>query len=285
MDIRANLVLFLKGMLIGIANAIPGVSGGTLAFILGIYEDLTFAISKLPNSILKPKEFIKHLKIIIPVGLGAVLAIVLFLNLITYLFLNFSVPTKIFFVGLILGSLPLVASSIVKFNIKSFIAFFFGAFVMGVFAYFDFNALESTGVTYQGDFTAFYGIKLFICGVLAAAAMVIPGISGSLLLLILGEYENIAYFVKMFDILPIVSLGLGVVIGILVISKIITYLISRYRDMLFSFVLGIIIVSLLSLWPNVRAEGGVITLVLSILTLCIGFCLSIFMERLERKKN
>ncbi len=285
MDIRANLVLFLKGMLIGIANAIPGVSGGTLAFILGIYEDLTFAISKLPNSILKPKELINHLKIIIPVGLGAVLSIVLFLNLITYLFINFSVPTKIFFVGLILGSLPLVASSIVKFHIKSFIAFFFGAFVMGVFAYFDLNALESSGVTYQGDFTIFYGIKLFICGVLAAAAMVIPGISGSLLLLILGEYENIAYFVKMFDVLPIASLGLGVVIGILVISKIITYLISRYRDMLFSFVLGIIIVSLLSLWPDVRSEGGIITFVLSILTLCIGFCLSIFMERLERKKS
>lgn len=283
MNIRSNLVLFLKGMIIGIANAIPGVSGGTLAFILGIYEDMTFAISKLPNSIFKPKELIKHLKILVPVGLGVALSIVLFLNLITYLFLHFSVPTKIFFVGLILGSLPLIASSIVKFNIKSFIAFFFGAFVMGVFAYFDFNTLESTGITYQGDFTVFYGIKLFICGVLAATAMVIPGISGSLLLLILGEYENSAYFVKTFDVLPTAFLGAGVLIGILVMSKIITYLISRYRDTLFSFVLGIIVVSLLSLWPNVRGEGGIMTLMLSVLTLCVGFCLSIFMERLERK--
>lgn len=285
MNIRGSLVLFLKGMIIGIANAIPGVSGGTLAFILGIYEDMTFAISKLPNSILKPKELIKHLKILVPVGLGVALSIVLFLNLITYLFLHFSVPTKIFFVGLILGSLPLIASSIVKFSIKSFIAFFFGAFVMGVFAYFDFNTLESVGVTYQGDFTIFYGIKLFICGVLAAAAMVIPGISGSLLILILGEYENSAYFVKTFDLLPTAFLGAGVLIGILVMSKIITYLISRYRDTLFSFVLGIIVVSLLSLWPNVRGEGGIMTLMLSVLTLCVGFCLSIFMERLERKKS
>lgn len=283
MNIKSSIALFLKGMIIGIANAIPGVSGGTLAFILGIYEDLTFAISKLPSAIFKPKELINHLKILVPVGLGAVMSIVLFLNLITYLFLNVPIPTKIFFVGLILGSLPLVASSIIKFNIKAFMAFLFGAFVMGVFAYFDFNALESSGVTYKGDFTIVYGLKLFVCGVLAAAAMVIPGISGSLLLLILGEYENAAYFVKAFEILPILFLGAGVGIGILVISKIITYLISKYRDTIFAFVLGIIIVSLLSLWPDIRGEGNIITLALSVLTLSIGFCLSIFMERFEKK--
>jgi putative membrane protein len=328
MNIKNFIVLFVKGMFIGIANAIPGVSGGTLAFVLGVYEKLTFAISELPKSILRPREFLEHMKILVPIGLGAGISIVLFLSVITYLFSNFEVPTKIFFVGLILGSIPIISKSIIKFNFKAFVAFFFGALIMTGFAYFDINstvvnvegksvadianvelkksdnntsiifpetnvntatantsapASELKEVSNVDDITLLYGLKLFLCGLLAAISMVIPGISGSLLLLILGEYENIAYFVSTINIPPLICLGAGVIIGIFAISKLITYLLSKFRDILFSFVLGIIIVSLLSLWPNIVDTVGVLDLFLTVLSLCIGFCLSIIMERFERE--
>lgn len=284
MNIKETAILFIKGLAIGVANAIPGVSGGTLAFVLGIYEKLTFAISSLPSSIFKPKEFLSHLKILIPTGIGAVISIFLFLNAIVYLFGKFPVPTQMFFVGLILGSLPLISRSVVKFNIQAFFFFFIGAAVMAIFVYFDINAPAKTGATYSGNFNALYGIKLFVCGVAAASAMIIPGISGSLLLLIMGEYENVSYLVKSFEFIPLAFLGAGVALGIFAVSKLITFLLSKYRDSVFSVILGIIIVSLMSIWPSV-INLNVFQLIFSVLTLSVGFALSFVMERLESDNN
>lgn len=279
---KEYIIYFIKGMAIGVANAIPGVSGGTLAFVLGIYEKLTFAISTLPTSLIKfkIKDVLESLKILIPVGLGAVITIFLFLNLITYLFANFPIPTKIFFVGLILASIPFITKSIDKFNIKIFLSFFMGAFIMAIFVYFDINTPEISNATFSGNFTVLYGIKLFFCGIVAAIAMVIPGISGSLLLLILGEYENVSYFVSTFNIPPLIFLGVGILIGIFAVSKVITIVLEKHRSELFSFVLGIIIVSFLSLWPNITTLS-IPMLAATVLSMCIGFILAIFMERLS----
>lgn len=280
-NIKEYIIYFIKGMAIGLANAIPGVSGGTLAFVLGIYEKLTYSISSLPSSILKfkVKDILESFKVLIPVGLGSIITIFLFLNLITYLFEYFPVPTKIFFVGLILGSLPFISKSIEKFNVKVFIAFFIGAFIMAIFVYFDINTPSVSTATFKGNFTIIYGIKLFFCGIVAAIAMVVPGISGSLLLLILGEYENVSYFVSTFNIPPLIFLGIGVVVGIFVVSKIVTVILAKHRAILFSFVLGIIMVSFLSLWPNITVLS-IPMLIATVFSMCIGFIFAIFMERL-----
>ena len=120
---------------IGIANAIPGVSGGTIAFVLGIYEKLTYSISILPNALIKLKwdEIKESLKVLIPVALGAAISIVLFLKLINYTFTYYPIPTRIFFVGLILGSFPFITKTVEEFNFKVFISFFVCDFIMAIF--------------------------------------------------------------------------------------------------------------------------------------------------------
>ncbi|PTY39763.1 DUF368 domain-containing protein [Brachyspira hampsonii] len=284
---RNYISYFIKGMAIGIANAIPGVSGGTIAFVLGIYEKLTYAISILPNALIKLKweEIKESLKVLIPVALGAGISIVLFLKLINYTFTYYPIPTRIFFVGLILGSFPFITKTVEEFNFKVFIAFFIGAFIMAVFVYFDINKPVGE-TTYAGNFSLIYGIKLFLCGIAAAVAMVIPGISGSLLLLILGEYENISYFISSFVdtfnfslLIPLIFLGLGVVIGIFGISKLVTILLQKYKSTLFGFVLGIIIVSFLSLWPNITSMS-LPMLASTVISMCVGFLVAIGMEKI-----
>ena len=287
---RAYLSYFIKGMAIGIANAIPGVSGGTIAFVLGIYEKLTYSISSLPIALIKLrwKDTAESLKILIPVFLGAIISIFLFLNIINYLFSYYPIPTKIFFVGLVLGSFPFVTKTVEKYNFKVFLAFFLGAFIMAIFVYFDINEPEineAVGETVSSsNFSFVYGIKLFFCGIAAAIAMVIPGISGSLILLILGEYENISYFVSnmtsnLNNIYPLIFLGIGILIGIFLISKLITILIQKYRSMLFGFVLGILIVSFLSLWPNITSLS-IPMLAATVLSMCLGFLVAIVMEKI-----
>ena len=286
---RAYLSYFVKGMAIGIANAIPGVSGGTIAFVLGIYEKLTYSISSLPIALIKFrwKDVAESLRILIPVFLGAIISIFLFLNIINFSFANYPIPTKIFFVGLVLGSFPFVTKTVEKYDLKVFLAFFLGAFIMAIFVYFDINepAINKTvGESVSSEFSFIYGIKLFFCGIAAAIAMVIPGISGSLLLLILGEYENISYFVSNITsnfkyIYPLIFLGIGIVIGIFAISKLITILIQKYRTIVFGFVLGILIVSFLSLWPNITFLS-IPMLVATVLSMCLGFLVAIMMEKI-----
>ena len=286
---RAYLSYFIKGMAIGIANAIPGVSGGTIAFVLGIYEKLTSSISSLPMDLIKLrwKEVAESLKVLIPVFLGAIISIFLFLNIINFSFANYPIPTKIFFVGLVLGSFPFVTKTVEKYDLKVFFAFFLGAFIMSIFVYFDINTPEinkTVGESVSSDFSVIYGIKLFFCGIAAAVAMVIPGISGSLLLLILGEYENVSYFVSNITsnfnyIYPLIFLGIGIVIGIFAISKLITILIQKYRAIVFGFVLGILIVSFLSLWPNITSLN-IPMLAATVLSMCLGFLVAIMMEKI-----
>ena len=286
---RAYLSYFIKGMAIGIANAIPGVSGGTIAFVLGIYEKLTSSISSLPMDLIKLrwKDVAESLKVLIPVFLGAVISIFLFLNIINFSFANYPIPTKIFFVGLVLGSFPFVTKTVEKYDLKVFFAFFLGAFIMSIFVYFDINTPEINKTVVESvssDFSVIYGIKLFFCGIAAAVAMVIPGISGSLLLLILGEYENVSYFVSNMTsnfnyIYPLIFLGIGIVIGIFAISKLITILIQKYRAIVFGFVLGILIVSFLSLWPNITSLN-IPMLAATVLSMCLGFLVAIMMEKI-----
>ncbi|WP_028330009.1 DUF368 domain-containing protein [Brachyspira alvinipulli] len=284
---REYISYIVKGMAIGVANAIPGVSGGTIAFVLGIYEKLTYSISILPTALIKLqwKEIKDSLKVLIPIALGAAVSIVLFLKLINYTFIHYPIPTRIFFVGLILGSFPFITKTVEEFNIKVFVAFLLGAFIMAIFVYFDVNKPVGT-TTYAGDFSVLYGIKLFLCGIAAAVAMVIPGISGSLLLLILGEYENISNFISSFFdtfnlqlLIPLMFLGFGVIIGIFTISKLVTILLQKYKSILFGFVLGIIIVSFLSLWPNITALS-IPMLAATVISMCLGFLVAIVMEKI-----
>ncbi len=282
---KEYIMLFIKGAIIGVANAIPGVSGGTLAFILGVYEKLTNAIAIIPSVVFKPKEWATPLKTLIPIGVGAVVAIVAFLNIIKFLFANYAIPTQLFFVGLVLGSLPFIAKEIKGFGIKNLASFFLGATIMAIFIYFNMRLSSGTNtsnqMTYSG-MNALYAIKLFVVSILAAATMVIPGMSGSLLLLMVGEYENVSSFMSIsnIQIVPLIIVGLGVVVGLFSVTKLISIILHKYREQVFSFVLALIVVSLFSIMPNVSTIGTLPMVLASACSICLGFVLAIALEKL-----
>ncbi|WP_349763776.1 DUF368 domain-containing protein [Fusobacterium sp. SYSU M8D902] len=261
--------LFLKGIIIGIANIMPGVSGGTLAVILGVYDRLTEAIGNFPTAPTKKK--IEYAKFLLQIGVGAVVGVVLFARIIEFCFTNYPRLTAGGFSLLIIPSIPYIIKGEDKRAKKNIVAFILGAILTLCFVYADYKFGKDGGsrelVTVV---TTAYAIKLFVCGGVAAGAMIIPGISGSLLLLMLGEYYNILGFINKFFsnlinitsyssigeivtnlyIIPLTAFGVGVVLGLVLIAKLINMLLARYRSVTLFFITGIVMVSVLQIWVN-----------------------------------
>lgn len=232
----------LKGIVIGIANVLPGVSGGTLAVVLGIYDKLTEAIGDFLLAPMKKK--IEYAKFIGQIGIGAGIGILLFAKLVGFLYSTYPKITTVGFVVLIIPSIPLILKGENLFSKKNFISFITGILFTVLFIFLTYT-FKSDVVSAPGEIvvTFSYGIKLFFCGIVAAGAMIIPGISGSLLLLILGEYYNILSFISSFNIIPLIFFGLGTGIGLIGFAKVINILLHRRRSETLSFIVGIIVVS------------------------------------------
>lgn len=257
-----------KGALIGVANVIPGVSGGTLALILGIYEKLTEAIGEFFQCTHhKRKEYIIFLS---QIAVGVVGGILLFSKLINYLFINHYEGTSFLFLGLIVASLPAVIHHRKKISpsTKESVLFLLGGMIPLAFFFYNVHYGNTTQALIAGDMTMGYSLKLVFCGAMAGAAMIIPGISGSLLLILLGEYANIVGFVSDFRVVPIALIGVGAVLGIIVFAKVMDKLLKRYHDETLYFVLGIITVSLIEVWPGVTLDA--VSIIRNILAFIIG---------------
>ncbi|KIR01214.1 hypothetical protein P261_00028 [Lachnospiraceae bacterium TWA4] len=275
-----HILNLIKGIFMGVANIIPGVSGGTMAVSLGVYDSMIHAISHLFL------EFKKSLTTLIPILLGMGIGIVGFTYVIEYLLKNHTLPTCLTFIGLIIGGLPILLQkfndckgtkpfSII--NIVLFLAFF--GLVIGLSI---FNSTESGLMTFE--INLFTLIKLFLVGIIAAATMVIPGVSGSLVLMILGYYYGILNLVRnFFDSLKsfnldliikqsilLIPFGLGVVIGIFVISKIIEYLFNEHSVSTYCAILGLIIASPIAIFMNTNALAN-----FPIIGLIVGIALGI----------
>lgn len=238
-----------KGMVIGIANIIPGVSGGTMMVAMGIYDKLIHCITHLF------KEFKKSVLFLLPIAIGMGIAIIGSSFGIEYLFENFPVQTNLLFIGLIIGGLPAIwknvkGKSIRLGHILAFLAFF--ALVVGM-------ALmgETEGNAADLSFSLWNVIKLFGVGVIASATMVIPGVSGSMVLLLMGYYNpilsSINDFIRAltaFDVNGIlqglgilVPFGLGVVIGIFAIAKLIEIIFNKFPLYAYWAIIGLIVAS------------------------------------------
>lgn len=261
--------LFLKGIIIGIANIMPGVSGGTLAVIMGVYDRLTEAIGNFPTAPMKKK--MEYIKFLLQIGSGAAVGIILFARIIEFCFTNYPKLTAGGFSLLIIPSIPYIIKGEDKRDKKNILFFLLGAVITLGFVYADYRFGKDSGATELVTvITTGYALKLFVCGGLAAGAMIIPGISGSLLLLMLGEYYNILGFINKFFsnlvnitsysslteivtnlyIIPLTTFGLGVLIGLVLIAKLINMLLARYRSVTLFFITGIIVVSILQIWVN-----------------------------------
>ncbi len=268
---KEKIILLLKGFFIGIANIIPGVSGGTLALTLGIYEELIETVSHIATNLKKKMGFL------IPIGLGAVLAILIGSKIIKESLQFFPFATTLFFIGLILGGVPLLTRKVKKEKISGscvFILILTLLFVLGL----SLLKTGSDGITLSNLGFGGY-VLLMIIGVIAAATMVIPGVSGSMVLMLLGYYnpiintiEKLTHFKNMGEcILILVPFGVGVLIGVVAIAKLIEFLLKKYEVKTYYAVLGFVIASILTLFKSIfPIEVEKIEIIVGLLLLVVG---------------
>ncbi len=239
------MITVLKGVVIGVANIIPGVSGGTLAVILGIYDKLIGAISHYLSD---SKNRAHNTLFLGQIGLGAVIGVLLFSKLILFLLLRFHQPTFLFFIGLILGSIPIIyrQDASLAFSFKN--SLFFGLGFLGIVSL-AFLPEQSHLIISQLSL----GNSLFLgmAGLIAAATMVIPGVSGSAILLLIGAYTPIVTAVSERNLPVIGIVGVGAVIGILVVTHLIDFLLKQFHSQTMSTILGLLAGSGIVLWPGI----------------------------------
>lgn len=268
---KEKLTLAIKGFLIGVANIIPGVSGGTLAITLGIYEKLIGAISHFFKNL---KE---NIKFIIPIGIGAVLSILLLSRVISFCLDKYTLATILFFIGLILGGIPLLNKKIKGHykNVSNIIIFLLSfGFVISL------SILKGENVVSFENMQVINYIMLFLVGVVAAATMIIPGVSGSFVLMLLGYYKpivdtigDLTKFNNIWqDMMILVPFGIGVLVGIVAISKLLEFLFKKYEVKTYFGVMGFIMASIITIFTG--AEGLVFSvpqLLIGLILLGIGF--------------
>lgn len=249
---KDSIILVIKGFIMGIANIIPGVSGGTLALILGIYEDFIGAISHFFS---KLKENIKFL---LPVIIGMGLAIVSLSRVIDYSYKHFPIPTSLFFVGLVLGGIPMLLAKVKNTKeLKSASSYIIALITFSIVIIMACSDLIfGTGLKISlSNMNLFGYILLFLVGIVAAATMVIPGVSGSLVLMLLGYYYPVIKLIKELtslknvgsNILILGVFGVGVLFGIVAISKLLEYLFKKHEVKTYFGVLGFIFASVLAI--------------------------------------
>lgn len=267
----------LSGALIGIANAIPGVSGGTMAVILKIYDRLLGAIT------LNLKKLKENLFFLITVGVGALIGIFAASFLLSWLFETYVVGTQFFFMGVIIGSLPAIyketkaADPNGKIAPINIIPFLLGlGIIVGISIYDIVTGNAKDMSNYQTVLTVPLFFILLFGAVLGAVSMVIPGISGSLVMLIIGIYPTIINAVKDLNIPLLIPIGIGVVIGILGAAKLISVLLSRWRQATYCAILGLVLGSVVAIYPQefVFANDWLVALI----TLVIGAALPTLTE-------
>lgn len=287
---------FLKGIFIGIANVIPGFSGGTMAVILKVYERLVNGLSKLFDS---P---IKALKEIWAILLGLIVGVIISVVSITKLLINFPIPTVLFFVGLIIGSIPSLYNNYKNngnFNKVDIIYFIMAASIIVGLPLINTSALTIKSV----DFGLI--LIMFLLGSICAAAMILPGVSGSLVLMAFGYYlyvtQQASYFLEKiinFDftgildtILILVSFLIGAIIGIVFISKLLKKLFDKYPRIIYVIILGLLVASPFAIiytvveqYNNQIIEASPWSYIVGILFMFIGAFLALLPDFLEKKK-
>ena len=266
-----NLLLILKGFILGIANIIPGVSGGTLAMTMGIYEDIIKSIS----SILKTPK--KSLKLLLYLGIGAALSILILSKLLNYTLTNYAFATTLFFIGLIVGGFPLLLKKAKGHKVSlGYLLSFLSTTSLVIIL----RLLQRTENTVSlNNISLFTMIILLLVGMLAASTMVIPGVSGSFVLMLIGFYKpilntisNITKFNLLgHNLLILVPFGIGVLLGIVITAKLIEYLLKKYEIYTYYGIYGFILASILVLILNVYNKAtGIPEVVVGILLVLLG---------------
>ncbi|RLK00041.1 DUF368 domain-containing protein [Tenacibaculum discolor] len=244
--IKDYFVIMLKGMAMGAADVVPGVSGGTIAFISGIYEELLGSISNVNLKLLKTlqKEGFASAwrqingNFLASLFVGIFISIVSLAKMISWLLIHHPILVWSFFFGLVLASIIYIAKQVTQWNLVSGILLILGA----ILAYYitTLNPLVS-----EHSSMSF----MFLAGAIAICAMILPGISGSFILVLLGAYKPVLAAVNNRDFTTITFVGLGAIIGLLTFSRVLKYLFENYKNYTLVVLTGFIIGSLNKIWP------------------------------------
>ena len=275
----------LRGVLIGISNIIPGVSGGTMMVSMGIYDKIISSITNLP------KHLIRSIKTLFPYGLGMLIGILGLSFFIEQLFAKYPLETAMAFVGLIFGGIPMMMNK-VKSKQKDYIGFIllllFFVLILGM------GFLGDTHINRSIEFSVTQGIIIFLVGIVAAATMVIPGVSGSMILLLLGYYNPILSLVNhtvkamismdlqllIQNALLLAPFGFGVLIGIFAVAKLIEYLLSKFEQRTYFAILGLILASPFVVLKEVGSSSIQVTSVLvGGVTFILGFTMAYYLGK------
>lgn len=287
MEIRNTvdyIKLFFKGIFMGIADAIPGVSGGTIALLLGIYEELISTISGLNFSLITKlknngfKSFWESLNgnFLITLVLGIGISLILFVKISANLLTSHPLYVWSFFLGLILATVYVIYKLIESWNLVNIIS----TLLMIAFSI----ILTSDSLNISDDTNLFY---ILICGIIASSAMILPGISGSLILVILGVYKILVEALDNLDVKIISSFIVGALIGVISFSKILKWLFNNYKSLAYSIMLGLVIGSIEKIWPwnkSFSAELSNLDLFLSISLVILGFIIVFILEKTKKVK-
>ncbi|MFW6115366.1 MAG: DUF368 domain-containing protein [Thermodesulfobacteriota bacterium] len=246
------LVLTIKGFCMGAANVIPGVSGGTMALILGIYEELIDAVASLNIKVLRLAAALRiraaleavSWPLLLPVGLGILLATLMLARILSVLLESYPVIIWSFFFGLILASVFTVSRVVQRWN-----KYVFGAAALGAVGAFFLFGLVPTATPNAIWF-------LFISGALAMCAMILPGISGAYILVLLGKYRYALEALNKGDLAALFILAAGAVVGLLSFVRVIGWLLKRYHDITMAVLIGLMLGSLRQIWPWKETFGG-----------------------------
>lgn len=245
LKLRNSVKLFFKGMGMGGADVVPGVSGGTIAFITGIYEELLNSIKSVDLDAvkllfsLKLAEFWKKINgaFLLPLLLGIATSILSLAKLLSFLLKAYPIHLWSFFFGLIIISTFIVLRVIRKWSLSTVIALIIGVAV----AY----AITAMAPATTPD----HPIFIFIAGAIAICAMILPGISGSFILLMLGKYQQIFTALSNFDIKTIGIFALGCLVGLLSFVRLVSWLLKKYHDVTVALLAGFMVGSLNKIWP------------------------------------
>ncbi|HHX05273.1 MAG TPA: DUF368 domain-containing protein [Pseudomonas sp.] len=241
---KNKFLLFVKGMAMGAADVVPGVSGGTVAFITGIYDELLGALSRVPEAVLlllkgqiKNAWQLANANFLLILFAGILFSVFSLARLITWLLETQPIALWSFFFGLILVSCYLVGRDIQRWNLSRWLAFAVGA----GFAWW---ITVASPIAWGHD-----PLSLFVAGAIAICAMILPGISGSFILVLMGLYPTILLAVKQFQLSVLLVFAGGCLFGLLAFARILQAALQRFRDVTLALLTGIMFGSLNKVWP------------------------------------
>ena len=242
---KSLISIAVRGLAMGAADVVPGVSGGTIAFITGIYEELITTISNVNLGLLKTlksdgiKAFWTQLNgnFIVALFAGILISIASLANLISYLLESFPILVWSFFFGLVVASIQLMSKEVKKWNTPTILGFIIGTAIA-----FWITILPPMQ---QADANWY----VFLSGTIAICAMILPGISGSFILLLLGSYQTVLTAVKEVDLMKIAIFGTGCIVGLLSFSHVLKWMFKKYESITIAVLSGFLLGSLNKLWP------------------------------------